>query len=347
MSPKLRFAILDDYQGIARPHFAHLEDRVDIVCFPKTLDPHIPAEQEALVKRLKTFDVILAMRERTPFAASTIAALPNLKLLLTTGTRNLALDLDAFTQQGIAVAGTEGRPPGVNATVQHTWALILGLARHLARDDAAIKAGGWQGTLGMGLSGKTLGLLGLGKLGSQVGKIAVQAFGMRVVAWSTNLTQEKADEQARAQDLAPGSFLVAPSKAEFFTQSDIVSIHSVLSDRSRGIVGAEDLARMKPHSLIINTSRGPLIDEPALLEALQTGHIRGAALDVFDREPLPLNSPWRTTPWGQGGRSEVLLSPHVSFYPFALLQHILDFDTTRLGILLSSVLPKTSLLLDG
>ena len=312
MTSKPKFAILDDYQGIARAHFADLEARIEITEFPETLDPRDPAQQDALIQRLLPFEVILAMRERTPFAASTITALPNLKLLLTTGTRNLALDLDALTQHGVAVAGTEGRPPGVNSTVQHTWALILGLARHVARDDAAVKAGKWQGSLGMSLSGKQLGLLGLGKLGSQVGKIAVQAFGMQVLAWSTNLTQERADEQARAQGLPAGSFVVAASKEEFFAAADVLSVHSVLSDRSRGIVGAADLARMKPQALIVNTSRGPLIDESALVETLRAGRIRGAALDVFDPEPLPLDSPWRTTPWGQKGRSEVLLSPHVS-----------------------------------
>jgi glycerate dehydrogenase len=316
MASKPKFAILDDYQNIARTHFAHLEDRVEITSFPETLDPRDPTQQDALIQRLLPFDAILAMRERTPFAASTITALPNLKLLLTTGTRNLSLDIDAFTQHGVAVAGTEGRPPGVNSTVQHTWALILGLARHVARDDAAVKAGGWQGSLGMTLSGKKLGLLGLGKLGSQVGKIAVQAFGMQVLAWSTNLTQEKADEQARAQDLPVGSFVAASSKEEFFRQADIVSVHSVLSDRSRGIVGAADLAQMKPQALIINTSRGPLVDEAALLDTLRAGRIRGAALDVFDPEPLPLDSPWRTTAWGREGRSEVLLTPHVSFECF-------------------------------
>jgi glycerate dehydrogenase len=164
----------------------------------------------------------------------------------------------------------------------------------------------------MTLSGKQLGLLGLGKLGSQVGKIAVQAFGMQVIAWSTNLTQEKADEQARAQDLPVGSFVAAPSKEDFFKRADIVSVHSVLSGRSRGIVGAPDLAQMKSQALIINTSRGPLIDESALLDTLRAGRIRGAALDVFDPEPLPLDSPWRTTAWGTEGRSEVLLTPHVS-----------------------------------
>ncbi|KAJ5112774.1 hypothetical protein N7532_000819 [Penicillium argentinense] len=311
MTPK--FAILDDYQGIAPPHFAHLQSRVDITSFPETLDPRDPRQRDELIQRLQRFDVILAMRERTPFAAETIAALPNLKLLLTTGTRNLSLDLQACADRGIPVAGTEGRPPGVNSTVQHTWALILALARHVARDDAAVKAGAWQGSLGMNLSGKTLALLGLGKLGSQVGKIAIQAFDMNVLAWSSNLTQEKADEQAQAQGLPAGSFDVAPSKTEFFARADVVSLHNVLSERSRGIVGAPELATMQPSAMIVNTSRGPLIDEPALLAALNAGQIRGAALDVFDPEPLPADSPWRTTAWGRDGRSEVLLSPHMGY----------------------------------
>ncbi|KAJ5081910.1 hypothetical protein NUU61_010174 [Penicillium alfredii] len=311
MAPK--FAILDDYQGIACAHFAHLESRIDIATFPDTLDPRDPAQQDALVQRLQPFDVVLAMRERTPFSAQTLAALPNLRLLLTTGTRNLSLDLQACTDRGIPVAGTEGRPPGVNSTVQHTWALILALARHVARDDAAVKQGGWQGSLGINLSGKTLALLGLGKLGSQVGKIAVQAFGMNVLAWSTNLTQAKADAQAQEQGLPAGSFVVAPSKADFLARADVLSVHHVLSDRSRVIIGAADLAMLQPTAMIVNTSRGPLIDEPALLETLNAGRIRGVALDVFDPEPLPLNSPWRTTAWGQDGRSEVLLTPHMGY----------------------------------
>lgn len=310
---KPRFAILDDYQGIAPAHFAHLESRIDISSFPETLDPRDPAQHEALIQLLQPYDVILAMRERTPFAAKTISALPNLKLLLTTGTRNLSLDLQAFTDAKVPVAGTEGRPPGVNSTVQHTWALILAAARNIARDDAAVKRGEWQGSLGINLSTRTLGLLGLGKLGSQVGKIAIQAFGMKVSAWSANLTQEKADEQALAQGLPAGSFVVAASKREFFAEADLVSLHNVLSERSRGIVGAEELATMKRSAIIVNTSRGPLIDEAALLEALNAGRIRGAALDVFDPEPLPKNSPWRTTAWGQDGRSEVLLSPHMGY----------------------------------
>lgn len=309
----LKFAILDDYQGIAPAHFAHLESRIEIVSFPKTLDPRDPIQHAELIQRLLPFDVILAMRERTPFGAETIAALPNLKLLLTTAMRNLSLDIQACTDRGIPVAGTAGRPPGVNSTAQHTWALILALARHVARDDAAVKAGAWQGSLGTNLSGRTLAILGLGKLGSEVGKIGVQAFGMNVLAWSTNLTQEKADEQAEAQGLPAGSFEVASSKTEFFARADVLSMHSVLSERSRGIVSHAELATMKPSAMIVNTSRGPLIDESALLQALNAGSIRGAGLDVFDPEPLPLGSPWRTTAWGRDGRSEVVLSPHMGY----------------------------------
>ena len=318
--PNPKFAILDDYQGIAPPYFAHLESRIDITSFPETLDPRDPAQHDELVQRLLPFDVILAMRERTPFAAKTINALPNLKLLLTTGLRNLSLDLQTFADRGIPVAGTEGRPPGVNSTVQHTWALILASARNVARDDAAVKRGAWQGSLGMSLSGKKLGLLGLGKLGSQVGKIGIQSFGVNVIAWSANLTQEKADEQALAQGLPAGSFMVSASKEEFFKEADIVSIHNVLSERSRGILGAPELAVMKSSAIVINTSRGPLIDEAAMLEALNKGAIRGVAIDVFDPEPLPLDSPWRTTPWGQDGRSEVLLTPHMGYGEEELLR---------------------------
>jgi glycerate dehydrogenase len=176
-----------------------------------------------------------------------------------------------------------------------------------------VKAGKWQGSLGVNLSGKTLALLGLGKLGAQVGRIAVLAFGMKVIAWSANLTQDKADEQATAQGLPARSFEAVPEKMEFLRRADVLSVHYVLSERSRGIVGAEDLAALRPEAMIVNSSRGPLIDERALLETLNAGRIRGAALDVFDPEPLPVDSPWRTTAWGVDGRSEVLLTPHMGY----------------------------------
>ncbi|RMJ25797.1 D-isomer specific 2-hydroxyacid dehydrogenase [Aspergillus sp. HF37] len=313
-SSPVNVAVLDDYQNIAPSHFQSLAARVSLSYFPDTLDPRDPAQQHALVQRLLPYHVVVTMRERTPFFAETIAALPNLKLLLTTATRNLALDVDACASRGIPVAGTAGRPTGVNSTVQHTWAMILGLARHLARDDAAVKRGEWQGSsLAVNLSGKTLALLGLGKLGSEVGKIAVIAFGMKVIVWSANMTQGRADEQAQAQGLPAGAFEVVPTKTDFFQRADVLSIHNVLSERSRSIVGAQDLEAMKRTALVVNTSRGPLIDETALLDVLNAGQIRGAALDVFDTEPLPSDSPWRSTAWGMDGRSEVLLTPHMGY----------------------------------
>ena len=311
-NPKV--AILDDYQNLSPRHFAHLSSRIDLAHFPHTLDPRDASQRDALIQRLQPYNVIVTMRERTPFPAEVVNALPNLKLLLTESMRNLALDLQACADRGVVVAGTTGRPVGLHSTVQHTWALILGLARHIARDDAAVKRGGWQGSpLATNVSGKTLGILGLGKLGAQTARIAILALGMRVIAWSANLTQEKADEQAQAQGLPAGSFEAVSSKPEFFRRADVVSLHNVLSERSRGIVGKTELETMKPTALLVNTSRGPLIDEAALLEALNAGQIRGAALDVFDTEPLPVESPWRTTAWGQDGRSEVVLSPHMGY----------------------------------
>ncbi|PWY70906.1 hypothetical protein BO70DRAFT_365225 [Aspergillus heteromorphus CBS 117.55] len=310
-TPKL--ALLDDYQSIAPRHFAHLTSRVSISHFPETLNPRNPAQQAALIERLRPFDIIVAQRERTPFSKETLSALPNLKLLLTTGARNLALDTAYCAERGIPVAGTLSRPVGVHSAVQHTWALILAVARHVARDDAAIKRGEWQGSLGQTLAGKTLGLLGVGKLGAQVGRIAIQGFGMSVIAWSTNLTQEKADEQAVAMGLPAGSFVAVKEKLGFFGQADVVSLHNVLSERSRGIVGREELRAMKRTGLLVNTSRGPLVDEAALLETLETGGIAGVALDVFETEPLAGESPWRTTKWGTEGRSEVLLTPHMGY----------------------------------
>ncbi|KAL4803806.1 D-isomer specific 2-hydroxyacid dehydrogenase [Aspergillus unguis] len=310
-------AILDDYQNIAPAHFAHLASRITISYFPETLDPRDPSQQDELVARLQPFTVILAMRERTPFSKETLSRLPNLKLLLTTGTRNRALDVGYCSSRGIPVAGTESRLPaggkGVPSTVQHTWGLILGLARHIARDDKAVKNGGWQGSLGMSLSGKKLGLVGLGKLGGAVGKIAHEVFGMEVFAWSANLTQEKADEMAVGLGLQKGDFMVVRDKLEFVGLVDVLSVHYVLSERSRGVIGEKELKAMKKEALLVNTSRGPLVDEDALLETLKRGGIAGAALDVFETEPLPQDSAWRTTEWGVDGRSEVLLTPHMGY----------------------------------
>lgn len=263
------------------------------------------------------------MRERTPFPKDLIARLPNLKLLLTTGLRNNSLDLAAFRDRAIPVAGTAGtadKPTnmGTNSTTEHCVALILALARNLAADDLAVKSGLWQTTTATGMAGKTLGVLGLGRLGVSTAKIMRLAFGMRVVAWSTNLTQEAADEKARAEGLpvegpdGEKTFKVV-SREELFASADVLSVHLVLSDRSRGMVGGDDLERMKKTAFLVNTSRGPLVNEKDLLDVLNKGAIRGCALDVHDIEPLPVDSVWRTTEWGRDGRSRVLLSPHMGY----------------------------------
>lgn len=321
-STTIRLAILDDYQSVAPSKFAHLSSRISITNHPDTLNTKDAAQKEQLIKRLQPYTIISTMRERTPFPADVVKALPNLKLLLTTATRNLALDLDAFAEQGVIVTGTTGKGakgnqvhevPSPSSTIQHAWSLILGLARNIAHDDASVKSGGWQTSLATDLAGKTLGLLGLGKLGTAVAKIGVLAFNMKIKAWSSSLTQEAADEKAAALGFAPGTFEIVGSKEELFRVADVLSVHYVLSERSRGIVGEKELAVMKPSALLVNTSRGPLVDEKALLDALKQGKIRGAALDVFDIEPLPLDSEWRTTPWGKGGRSQVLLTPHMGY----------------------------------
>jgi glycerate dehydrogenase len=207
-----------------------------------------------------------------------------------------------------------GAPSDFNGTVQHTWALILALVNNIPRDHALVPSGSWTHHLPLNtyIGGATLGLLGLGKLGSGVARIASLAFGMRIIAWSENLTQPRADDAAVAAGLPPGTFKYV-SKTELFEQSDIVSVHLILSDRTRGIVGKDELGKMKSTGFIVNTSRGPIIDENALLDTLNRGEIRGAALDVFDVEPLPLDSKWRTTPWGQQGRAEVVFTPHTGY----------------------------------
>jgi lactate dehydrogenase-like 2-hydroxyacid dehydrogenase len=267
------------------------------------------------------------MRERTPFPADLLKQLPNLKLMLTTGLRNASIDMAAAKSLGIHVTGAVGKgrsPPapaakkrGPDSTTQHSVALILGIARGLASDDTEVKSGGWETGLATGLSGKTFSTLGLGRLGGNVAKIMYQSFGMRILAWSSSLTQDAADEKARSLGLPVEEdgekvFRVV-SKETLFKEADVLSVHYVLSDRSRGIVGADDLALLKPSALFVNTSRGPLVDEDALIDVLEKGKIRGAAVDVFEIEPLPKESRWRTTGWGKEGRSKVLLSPHMGY----------------------------------
>jgi lactate dehydrogenase-like 2-hydroxyacid dehydrogenase len=298
--------------------------------------------KEQLVERLKPFPLISSIRERTPFPAELLDQLPNLKLLLNTSTRNKAIDTEAAKRLGITVTGTtalgrkqaeilakRGGALGPDSTTQHTVALILGLVRNIAADDVAVKSGLWQTGLATSMAGKTFSVLGLGRLGVATARIMYLAFGMRVIAWSTSLTQEAADQKAKEAGLpvegpdGEKTFL-AVSKEELFKQADVLSVHYVLSDRSRGIVSGSDLALMKPSAFIVNTSRGPLINESDLLAVLEAGKIRGAALDVFELEPLPLSSKWRNTEWGKNGTSRVLLTPHMGYVEEEVLRNWYD-----------------------
>lgn len=317
----VKIAILDDYASIASAHFEPLKTthpNLDIHHFPTTLNAKLESEHAELISRLKPFTIISSMRERTQFPRSVLSQLPQLKLLVTTGMRNAAIDVAAATELGITVVGTKAKSnttAGYDATNEQAWTLILGLAKDVVGSAANITSSadglGWQTGLVSSLGGKTLGLLGLGRLGTQAAVTGKLGFGMNVLAWSTSLTQEKADEAAQSRGLAPGSFQVAAFKEDLFRRADVLSVHYVLSPRSRGIVAATDLAQMKSTAILVNTSRGPLVDEKDLLEALESGQIRGVGLDVFENEPLPKESPWRRGGyWGTEGRSLVLVSPH-------------------------------------
>ena len=287
MRPKI--AVLDDYQGVAleMADWSKVTSRAQVEVF----NDHL-ADAEVVAKRLYPFDIVCVMRERTPLGAALIERLPNLKLIASTGPRNASIDLKAAAARGIEVVHTGyfGSP-----TVELTWALILASARDIAAEAAAVRSGGWQQSIGDDLSGKTLGVIGLGNLGSKVAKIGL-AFGMQVIAWSQNLTAEKA--------AAAGAALV--SKEELLRQSDIVSLHLVLSERSRGLIGAGELSLMKPSARLVNTSRGPIVVESALIAALQAGQIAGAAIDVYDMEPLPANHPYRNI-------DNLLATPHIGY----------------------------------
>ena len=285
----VKIAVLDDYQDIAlkSANWASLPADSEVQVFRDHVD-----DVDETARRLRDFQIICTMRERTPIGRQLLGRLPALRLLTTTGMRNAAIDVDAATQLGIMVCGTGGLG---YPTAELTWGLILSLARNITQEDAALRRGRWQTTIGAGLQGKVLGVLGLGRLGSQVARIG-QAFGMSVIAWSQNLTPEKAAEH--------GAALV--SKAELFGRSDIVTIHLVLSERTRDIVGAPELARMKPTAYLVNTSRGPIVDEKALVQALQAGTIAGAGLDVFDEEPLPPGHPFCRL-------SNAVLTPHLGY----------------------------------
>ncbi|EFW98885.1 d-isomer specific 2-hydroxyacid dehydrogenase family protein [Grosmannia clavigera kw1407] len=327
MAP-IQVAVLDDYMATAEPYFKKLDpDIFDVTIFQDTILPYghpktTQDEKDRLVRRLEPFQIISTMRERTPFPAALIERLPNLQLLLTTGTRNLSLDLEAFRKQAIPVGGTiaAARPAGgPDSTVQHFIAVLLAAARNVAADDLSVKTGGWQtGPAVFGLSGKVYATVGLGRLGAGTAKILHQSFGMRVLAWSPNLTQAKADEAAVQAGLpaeaADGSkTFLAVSRECLFRTADVLAVHVVLSDRSRGLIAAKDLALLKQDSIFVNTSRGPIVVEEDLLDTLRRGSINRAALDVFDIEPLPADSPWRTTAWGKDGRSRVTLTPHTGY----------------------------------
>lgn len=274
-----RIAILDDYQNVALEcaDWRSLGDDVEITVF----DEHLPGE-DAVAEAIGDFEVVVGMRERTPFPASLIERLPKLELLITTGMRNLSFDMEAARARGIPVCGTA---TSAGAAFEHTWALILALTKHITLEDRIMREGGWQAAINVGLEGRTLGVLGLGKLGSKVAAVG-RAFGMEIIAWSENLTDARAAEcDATRVD-----------KDALFEQADIVTIHLVLSDRTRGLVGKRELSLMKPTAYLVNTSRGPIVDESALLDALDGKRIAGAGIDVYDIEPLPAHHPLRRMP---------------------------------------------------
>ena len=284
----MQVAVLDDYQNAALT-FAPWEQLrgTTITSFAEHL-----ATDDAVADALASFEVIVAMRERTPFTRDRLNRLPKLRLLVTTGMANTSIDMSACSDNGVVVAGT-----GVvrAATVELTWALILSTTRHICDEHISVREHGWQHTIGTHLDGLTLGVLGLGNIGSRVAQIG-QAFGMNVLAWSENLDPERAREVG----------VRAATKDELLAASDVITIHLRLSERTVGLIGAAELARMKPTSFLVNTSRGPIIDERALLTALATGRIAGAGLDVYDSEPLPLDHPLRSAP-------RVVTTPHIGY----------------------------------
>jgi phosphoglycerate dehydrogenase-like enzyme len=300
----MRVAVLDDYQSVALTiaDWSPLEGRADVTVF----SDHV-TDEAVLAERLAPFDVLCIMRERTPLRRSLIERLPNLKLIASTGPINAAIDVAAAEERGIEIVHT-----GYSSTptVEMTWALILASQRHLVREVASVRNGGWQQTVGGDLHGRTLGLLGLGNIGGAVAQIG-RAFGMNVIGWSKNLTPEKAE--------AVGA--VAVSKEQLFADSDVVSIHTLLSRRTRSLVDAATLALMKPTSWLINTSRGAIVDESAVLDALRRRRIAGFAVDVYEEEPLPPEHPFRTL-------DNVLATPHLGYVTQGLYRTFYG-DTVR------------------
>ena len=288
-SKPVTVAVLDDYQGAALrlADWSALDGRAAVTVF----NDHL-ADTEAVVERLKGFEVLCVMRERTPLPRSTIERLPKLKLIVSTGARNAAIDVAAAEERGVAVAftGYTSAP-----TIEMTWALILAASRHVVAENLAFRRGGWQQGIGVGLAGKTLGVLGLGRVGGAVAEVG-GLFGMKVITWSPNMTPERAAERGAT----------AVSKEDLLRRSDVLTLHMVLSPKTRGLLGADELALMKTTSLLVNTSRGPLVDEAALVSALTSRRIGMAAIDVFDIEPLPADHPFRSL-------DNVLGTPHIGY----------------------------------
>ena len=285
----MRVAILDDYLNVALDlgDWSSLQGRADLTVFDAPF-----ADEDDAAAKLADFEIVVGMRVRTPFPASLLERLPKLKLLITTGMRNLSFDMDAAKARGITICGTGGAG---QPTAELAWAMILGLACHIPAHDNAMKSGKWQTRLNGDLRGKTLGVIGLGKLGSAVATVG-KAFGMNVIAWSQNLTDEPAAEVGVSR----------VDKDTLMAESDYISIHLILSDRSRGLIGATDIARMKPSAYLVNTSRGPIVDADALMDALRGKRIAGAGIDVYEVEPLPGDHPLRSL-------ENVLLTPHMGY----------------------------------
>jgi phosphoglycerate dehydrogenase-like enzyme len=285
----MQVAILDDYQDVAltMADWSEVARRASITVF----NDHL-ADPDAVVERLSPFDVVCVMRERTPLSREVIERLPRLKMIASTGPFNASIDVTAAEERGIHISTTGGY---VESTVELTWALILAAARRLVDEAESVRGDGWQTSVGQQLGGTVLGVLGLGRIGTRVARVGA-AFGMNIIAWSANLTPEAA-EQAGATYV---------SKQELFASADVLSIHLVLSERSRGLVGADELALMKPTALLVNTSRGPIVDESALVDALRSRRIAGAGLDVFDIEPLPTGHPLRLL-------DTVVATPHIGY----------------------------------
>jgi phosphoglycerate dehydrogenase-like enzyme len=286
---KYKIAVLDDYQNAAleSADWSVIRDRADITVFQDHLN-----DTDAVIERLLPFDIVCVMRERTPLPRNLVERLPNLKFIASTGPVNASIDVVAAADRGIVVSHTGYRS---DPAIDLTWALILASARNIVAESNSMRSGGWQISVGTELRGKTLGVLGLGRVGSEVARIG-RAFGMDLIAWSQNMTPEAAH--------AAGAVLV--SKDELFEQADILTIHLVLSDRTRSLVGAAELAKMKPTARLINAARGPIVDEQALISAVRNKQIAGAAIDVFDIEPLPASHPFRTL-------DNVLATPHIGY----------------------------------